>query len=414
VTGIPESARYGVDTGKSVTFILTQSLECPSGVGRYWPIAQNLAQRGYRVSIVALHPAYGELAEHSFLRSGVTVRYVGQMHIKKGGASKQYYGTLQFLGIVALSTLKLTWAAVASRSDLYHIGKAQPMNGVAALVLLALGRRVYLDCDDYEAVSNRFSAEWQRRVVTWFEDHLPIWVHGVTVNSRFLQTRVRSLAGQSKKIVLVPNAVSSERFRIPTAQEVMAFKTRNDLEGVLIVAYVGSIELCSHPVDLLLKGFAQVVRENPQVVLMLVGGGRDLASLRDLAVDLGVDANVRYVGRVPPDDVAMYYAAADVSVDPVHDDDTARARSPLKLYESLAMGTPVITGDVGDRREMLHGIDAMLIQAGSADALGRRLLELLGNDAVRAELTQWAIENRAQLNWESRIDDFVRVYEPLH
>jgi len=413
VTGISEPTRYAFEAGMSVTFVLTQSLECPSGVGRYWPMARSLARRGYRVSIVALHPGYQELTERDLVRDGVAVHYVGQMHVKKCGTSKHYYNALQFLGIAAMSTFKLAWAAVVSRSDVYHIAKAQPMNGVAALVLLALGQRVYLDCDDYEAVSNRFSAEWQRRVVTWFEDHLPVWVDGVTVNSRFLQMRVRALLGHCKRIVLVPNAVSNERFRIPAAEEVIAFKAQNQLEGHLIVAYVGSMELGNHPVDLLLKGFAQVASEMPHAILILVGGGRDFSALCQLAIDLGIESVVRFFGRVPPSEISMYYAVADVSVDPVHDDDIARARSPLKLYESLALGTPVITGDVGDRREMLHGIEAMLVQAGSADALGRRLLELLGNDVIRAELVKWAVAHRAQFDWESRIDDFLCVYETL-
>jgi glycosyltransferase involved in cell wall biosynthesis len=311
-----------------------------------------------------------------------------------------------------LATFNLTWAAITSPSDLYHIGKAQPMNGVAALVLLALGRRVYLDCDDYEAASNRFGAGWQRKVVAWFEDRLPSWVHGVTVNTSFLQARVRSLTPENQRVVLVPNAVSAERFRMPGAETIAALQRQHQLKGRPVAVYVGSMNLANHPVDLLLESFARVVEEVPQAVLMLVGGGVDLAALQNRVVELGIEQNTRFVGRVPPGDVPAYYAVADISVDPVLDDDVAQARSPLKLYESLAVGTPVVTGDVGDRRQALGNNETMLVAAGDADALGERLAALLQDSAARARLEGWATDHQEQFFWENQIDEFIRVYEP--
>ena len=396
---------------RRVTFILTQSLDCPSGVGRYWPLAQSLAARGYRVKVVALHPDFDALERRRFDRDGVTVWYVGQMHVRKTGSHKRYFGPLHLLWVAAVATFRLTWAALKSPSDAYHVGKAQPMNGIAALALLALGRRVYLDCDDLEAASNRFGAEWQRKIVAWFEDHLPSWVHGVTVNTSFLQARVRSLAPQAQRVLLVPNAVSAERFQMPTPGAIAEIRRRYRLEGRPVVTYVGSMNLANHPVDLLLEGFAQVVRAVPRAVLMLVGGGADLAALQDRAIELGIGQSTLFAGRVPPDDVPAYYAAADVSVDPVLDDEVARARSPLKLYESLAVGTPVVTGDVGDRRQVLGDNEAMLVPAGDAGALGERLSALLRDSTARASLKSWAMDHRDQFLWEQRADGFIRIYE---
>ncbi|MDY6877947.1 MAG: glycosyltransferase [Chloroflexota bacterium] len=394
-----------------ITFILTQSLECPSGVGRYWPLAQGLAARGYRVRILALHPNFDTLTRRRFNRDRVAVWYVGQMHVQKTGSQKRYFSPLRLLWVAALATFKLTWAAITSPSDLYHIGKAQPMNGVVALVLLAMGRRVYLDCDDYEAVSNRFGAGWQRKIVTWFEDRLPAWVHGVTVNTSFLQARIRSLTLDNQQVVLVPNAVSSERFRMPRAETIAEIQRQYRLKGRSVVIYVGSMNLANHPVDLLLESFVRVVEKMPQAILMLVGGGVDLTSLQNRVVELGIEQNTRFVGRVPPSDVPAYYAAADISVDPVLNDEIAQARSPLKLYESLAVGTPVVTGDIGDRRQALGNNESMLVPAGDADALGKRLVALLQDSTARASLKGWAIDHREQFFWEKRIAEFICVYE---
>lgn len=400
------------DSPGRVTFVLTQSLDCPSGIGRYWPLAQGLTVRGCQVQVLALHPDLGALAKRRFNRDGVEVWYVGQMHVRKIGSQKRYYGPLRLMWVAALATIQLTLAAVTSPSDVYHLGKAQPMNSIAGLVLLALGRKVYLDCDDLESASNRFGAGWQRKVVAWFEDRLPARVHGVTVNTRFLQARVRSLTSESQRIVLVPNAVSSRRFQMPSAEAVAQVRHRLQLEGRPVIVYVGSMNLVNHAVDLLLDGFAQVVvRDLPHAVLVLVGGGADLAWLQGRAVELGIERNTRFVGRVSPEEVPAYYAAADVSVDPVWDDETAQARSPLKLYESLAMGTPIVTGDVGDRRQVLGGHRGMLVPAGDVGALGARLSALLRDHVTRADLRAWALAHRDLFFWDSRIDEFMRVYE---
>jgi glycosyltransferase involved in cell wall biosynthesis len=397
---------------KRATFVLTQSLECPSGVGRYWPLARGLVRRGYRVRVLALHPDYDRLTQRRFTRDGVEVWYVAQMHVHKTGSQKRYFGPLRFLRVVTVASVRLTWAAITTPSDLFHIGKPHPMNGIAALALLALGKKVYLDCDDLEAASNRFSAGWQRTVVAWFEDHLPRWVHGITVNTRFLQTRLQPLVRKSRRIVLVPNAVDSARFQPPDPATIAEVRLRHGLEERPVVAYVGSMSLTNHAIDLLLKSFAQVViREIPQAALLLVGGGEDLSALERMAADWGIEEHVRFVGRVPPDDVPAYYAAADVVVDPVYDDEIARARSPLKLYESLAVGTPIVTGDAGDRRRALDNNEALLVPAGDAQALGHRLVVLLEDSTARERLRRWATARRDRYFWGNRIEEFVRIYE---
>jgi glycosyltransferase involved in cell wall biosynthesis len=360
---------------------------------------------------LALHPSFDRLTRRRFNRDGVDVWYVGQMHVYKEGSQKRYFGSLRLLWVALAAALKLTWAAITTSGDLFHIGKPHPMNGIAALALLALGRRVYLDCDDVEATSNRFGAGWQRQVVAWFEDRLPGWVQGVTTNTSFLLERLRPLVPEERPVVLVPNAVDSARFQMPDPGIVTQVRQRHRLDEHPVVAYIGSMSLTNHAIDLLLESFAQVVvKALPQANLMLVGGGEDLDLLKRLATQWGIQDSVRFVGRVPPDAVSAYYAAADVVVDPVHDNEVARARSPLKLYESLAVGTPVVTGDVGDRRQALGNHESMLVPGGDASALGNRLVALLVDNIAREKLQEWAVRHRQQFFWENRIEEFVRVY----
>ena len=104
-------------------------------------------------------------------------------------------------------------------------------------------------------------------------------------------------------------------------------------------------------------------------------------------------------------------ALASVTVDPVHDNLVAQARSPLKVVESLAAGTPVVTGDIGDRREMLHnGRLGMLVEPGSSVALANGILHLLAEDQLRQEMARDALALREQWYWDRLVHDFLKVY----
>lgn len=91
-------------------------------------------------------------------------------------------------------------------------------------------------------------------------------------------------------------------------------------------------------------------------LLLLVGGqAEDIARLREWAQSRGFDHCVRFVGQVPNDQVPTYLWAADVLVMPY----TSRTRtapfmSPLKMFEYMAAGRPIVATDFPSVREVLQ------------------------------------------------------------
>jgi glycosyltransferase involved in cell wall biosynthesis len=391
-----------------IILLLTQSLESPSGLGRYWPLAKELACLGHRISLLALHHNLPELGQRNFVKDGVSVNYVGQMHVRKVGARKDYYGPGRLLLISLASTLSMARQLARSGAEVVHLCKPQPINSLAA----RLGRRrrpVYGDCDDYEAQTNRFSGEWQRRIVQHFEDGLATYAAGLTANTRFTLRRYQAMGVPEERMVYVPNGVDRERFH--ALGDLDPLRRRLGLAAEQpVVVYVGTLGLHSHPLDLLLQAFAKAVRKLPAARLLLVGGGEDYDRLQIMAEELGLAGRVIFAGRVPPPEVPAYYALGTVSVDPIHDDLIARARSPLKVLESLAVGVPVVTGDVGDRREILESGGGLLVPPGDVQSLSEGLATVLQDRDLRARLSLEALERREQYYWDVLVRDFVRIY----
>jgi glycosyltransferase involved in cell wall biosynthesis len=248
-------------------------------------------------------------------------------------------------------------------------------------------------------------------MVKWWENRLPKAVQGVTVNTSFLRDRCIRLGVSDARIKLVPNGFDSERFKLPTVDEIEFVRHRWGLANRQVVLYLGSLSFANHPILLLLDAFEQVRHHIPSATLLLVGGGEDYDRIKKEILTRGLGDGVIMTGRVDPATVASIYAASYLVVDPVLDDDAARARSPLKIVESLAMGIPVVTGDVGDRAAMLDkGRAGILVKPGSADALADGIVYAINNQAQYESMAKQAREVSEPYRWEHLAQEFIKVY----
>jgi glycosyltransferase involved in cell wall biosynthesis len=394
-----------------IVFLLTVGLERPSGL-RYAGLARGLVSRGHQVTILALHPDYAHAKPRLYQDHGVEVRYVGQMHARKQGSTPGRFGPLQLLQVVTQSTVALAAAAARTSGDVIHLGKPQPINGMAALIAnRARPRPLFLDCDDYEAGSNRFSADWQRTVFAWWEDRLPTQAQGVTVNTRFLGERVAGLGVPREHIVHVPNGVDLKAWHPANPAHVTGLRTALRLENRRVIAYAGTLSLQNHPVDLLIDAMPAIIRREPRTTLLLIGGGEDLPLIRERLARTGLDQAVYCTGHVSRPALRVLLGLAELTVDPVFDDAVARARSPLKIFESMALGVPIVTADVGDRRVLLaDGRAGILVQPGSPMALADGINQLLEDQPALQTARTSAIEHVKAFDWKQLATSFETVY----
>ncbi len=371
-----------------IVFLLSQSLDSPSGRGRYFQFARGLAARGHQVHIVALHHDLQSVAARHTIQDGVEIHYVAQMHVRKVNDTTLYYGRWQLLWLVLIAALRMTVMAIRLRPEIVHVGKPHPQNSIAGLVASRWRRaRLLVDCDDLEATSNYVTSPMQAAILQWFEHVLPQLADGVTTHSTFIYERLLASGVPTHKATRVPSAVDAALFMRSDAEIAAQWRSALQLDQARIVLYTGTLSLANHPVDLLLRAFSVVPAMSMPTLLVIVGGGKDLARLKQLAVELGVAQKCRFTGRIPYSLMPLFYTLAECTVDPVEADDTARARWPLKIIESLACGTPVVTGDVGDRRSMLDGGRVgVLVAPGDADALAEGIATMLARAAATPDL----------------------------
>jgi glycosyltransferase involved in cell wall biosynthesis len=154
-------------------------------------------------------------------------------------------------------------------------------------------------------------------------------------------------------------------------------------------------------------GLVEAMRGVPEGDLVIVGGltgEPDLGRLQKLAADLGLSERVRFRGYVPPSEVESERAHADLVVIPHAESRTAREfTSPLKLFEAMASGRPIVATDLPSVREILvHEENALLVPPGDPLELASAIRRLLNDDALAERIASRAFEQAKEFSWDAR------------
>jgi glycosyltransferase involved in cell wall biosynthesis len=135
--------------------------------------------------------------------------------------------------------------------------------------------------------------------------------------------------------------------------------------------------------DVLIKVVKNIRDLHPEIKVLLVGDGPEMENLRQTAFRLGMERAIILPGPVPRDDVPAYIDAMDICVLP----DSNAFGSPIALFEFMAMGKPCVAPDLGPMRDVIDDhVTGMLFPHGDYNALGKVLLRLVEDSALRKQL----------------------------
>jgi len=148
-----------------------------------------------------------------------------------------------------------------------------------------------------------------------------------------------------------------------------------------IVMYIGNLEKYQG-MDLLLQGFALAWSQLLESHLVVIGGEPGhIETYERMAEQLGVSANVHFLGPQPPSALAGFLAGAQVVVSPR----TAGINTPLKVFSYLDSGVPLLATRLPTHTQVLDDDVALLVDP-VPQALGDGFVELLSNPTLRSQL----------------------------
>jgi glycosyltransferase involved in cell wall biosynthesis len=197
---------------------------------------------------------------------------------------------------------------------------------------------------------------------------------------------VREVAPGARTVVL-PNGVDPARFT-PGPEPT----------GPFTVGFVGTLKPW-HGVDVLIRALALL----DEVRLRVIGDGPERQALERLAVRLLGAHRADFVGAVPPWQLPAELARLHVAAAPYPVADTYF--SPLKVFEYLAAGLPVVASRSGQVSQILtDGVDGLLTPAGDVVALAEAIARLRSEPGLRVRLGGAARHTAQRHTWEAVVD----------
>lgn len=152
------------------------------------------------------------------------------------------------------------------------------------------------------------------------------------------------------------------------------------IDGPLLM-YIGNLEKYQG-IDLLLKSFAKAARQNPRIVLVIIGGeAADIQHYQKKAAQLGQSQKILFLGKKPVEYLESYLSEANILISPR----TKGRNTPMKLYSYLAAGKAVLATNLITHTQILDHESAMIADP-NPESFSKAIIELSTDQNLRSSL----------------------------
>jgi glycosyltransferase involved in cell wall biosynthesis len=229
------------------------------------------------------------------------------------------------------------------------------------------------------------------------------------LQSEAIITQTETLKGMieeitDKPVFVVPNGVDTEKFR-PDLQ-FDDLKRGLELEDELVVAFVGSFRKWHgvHHISKIADRF-----QDDDVKFLLIGSGEMFEEVKKAKSD-----NMVLLGAKSHDDVPRYLALSDILIAPFdgrYFEGSNFWWNPVKLFEYMAAGKPIVSYDYGEIEKIVGG-SALLARADDLEDFVSKLRYLIEDEGLRRELGKRGRKAAVErYDWSAQAGKILNIYD---
>jgi len=256
-------------------------------------------------------------------------------------------------------------------------------------------------------------AVWEMHVAMWSRIQKKAAAHAkkIVVISKGLADFYTGNGVDAQKIYIARDAADMRDFALGESKN--ALRTTLELpQDKKILSYVGKFKTIgqSKGVEEIIYAAGKLVQKDPTYFFLLVGlNEHEFPEAKAAVVDAGLpEGNYMLVGHVPRSLVPAYLQASDVLVMSYpNTEHYAKMMSPLKLFEYMASGTPIVTSDLPTIREVLSEESAVLVVPDSIEALQAGIERLINDPSLGARLAAAALHDIKKYTWQNRAKEIL-------
>lgn len=328
-----------------------------------------LSERGDKIDLVTYPEGEGKQYENVTLHR---TRYLPFVKNVRPGFSwkKVLYDVLTLFKVMGMVSRK--------RYDLVHAVEETVFIALLLKVLLKIPYVYDMDSSLAQQMVEKYPVLEKIKVsviLQWFEK---IAVKNAQVVVPVCQALADDIADARPKRVEVLPDVSLLKTEKQKTEENIKIQLNT---SSLMLMYVGNLE-SYQGIDLLLESLALVLKEQEKVELAIVGGAHDdIQKYQEKAKSLGLNGQVRFLGRKPASELGNYLSQADILVSPR----TKGKNTPMKIYSYLDSGKAVLATDLPTHTQVLNNENAMLA-APKAEDFSQKMVSMIHDPQLRLRL----------------------------
>ncbi len=208
----------------------------------------------------------------------------------------------------------------------------------------------------------------------------------VCIVSEVIREQLSKYGVPDEKYIVCPNGVDPDEFR----PDIDGSEVRNrfGLDKKIVIGYIGTFR-GEHGVETLCDAAMLAIKQNPQLRFLMIGDGELRSALKNRATEMGFGEYFVFTGVVQHSDAPKYLAACDILVSPHlgFSQGTRFFQSPIKLFEYMSMGKPIIASKLEQIGEVIiDGVNGLWMTPGNAAELAQKIILLADDPELRKKL----------------------------
>lgn len=215
------------------------------------------------------------------------------------------------------------------------------------------------------------------------------------------------------RVIIAGDAVDPAFLReLPSREE--AVKKWQIPSGVTVIGYAGQLRSMglSKGIEVLLQAVEILANRGFPVHALIAGGPETVRGEFERGLSQAIRSHVTFAGTLPHRDIPFIFASADVLAYPAPASDHPfyrRDTSPLKLFEYMAAGKPIVSADLPPVRDILDEHSALLVSPGDADAFAGAIERVIREPHEARKRADKARALVTQHSWQERMRRIIKA-----
>lgn len=259
-------------------------------------------------------------------------------------------------------------------------------------------------------LTNSIGKHKQNKIIRTFKLSVLRKIDKIIAISNQIKLEIYKMGFDTKQIITIPNGVDTHKFKPDSKKK---FKRLLKLPKDKIIAIFCGKLIQEKGLDILLKAMISIVKDFPQLLLLVCGAGKhregDLESdLKKTVQECSLNKNVQFVGDVfnMPD----YFKAADIFIFP-----SRREGLPNALLEAISSGLPTIASNIGGNIDIIKdNYNGLLFESENEKELAEKIVVLVKDKKMQRKFSKHA-RTTAVKNFSLDIvcEDYFKLYKSL-